>query len=66
MSMEKTMAQRLKQSGVNGAGKTFPPEADGDFDVVKTSDIAVWREKLNERFGIGKGRLEPLDVLPVE
>ncbi len=60
------MAQRLKQSNTNGTGKSFPPEADGDFDIVSTNDIAAWRDKLNKRFGIGEGRLKPLDVLPIE
>lgn len=40
--------------------------ADGDFDVVKTADIAEWREKLNKRFGIGDGRMKSLDVVFVE
>lgn len=60
------MAQRLKQPAAIGVGKAFPPEADGDFDVVKPSDIAAWREKLNKRFGIGEGRMKSLDTLLVE
>jgi hypothetical protein len=64
--MERMMAQRLKQPTTTSVGKAFPPEADGEFDVVKTSDIAAWREKLNKRFGIGDGRMKSLDVLTVE
>lgn len=39
----------------------FPPEADGQFDVVPDEKIATWREKLAERFGIGSGRLTPIE-----
>jgi hypothetical protein len=54
--MENTMAQRLKN--LESVKKVaFPPEADGEFDTVPTVKIAEWREKLNARFGIGKGRL---------
>lgn len=57
------MAQRVKQPAMNGRGEQFPPEADGEFDVVSEAEIAEWRAKLNDRFGIGKGKLRPLDVL---
>lgn len=39
----------------------FPPEADCEFDVVQVEEISAWRERLNERFGIGKGILVPVD-----
>ena len=39
----------------------LPPEADGSFDVVPVADIDAWREKLSERFGIGKGDFKSLD-----
>lgn len=64
--MERTMAQRVKQPNNNSVANTFPPEADGDFDIVNPVDIAAWREKLNKRFGLGEGRLESLDVLPAK
>jgi len=57
------MANRAKQTSVNGRGAQFPPEADGDFDVVSQADMDTWREKLNERFGIGQGKLKLLDVV---
>lgn len=50
------MAQRLEMPDFVEK-TTFPPEADGDFDAVPTEKITEWREKLNARFGIGKGRL---------
>jgi len=57
------MAQRAKQPVTNGRGVQFPPEADGEFDIVELEEIAAWREKLNERFGIGQGKLKSLDVV---
>lgn len=57
------MANRAKQPTINGRGAQFPPEADGEFDVVSQEEIDSWREKLNERFGIGKGKLKSLDVV---
>ncbi|WP_146038668.1 hypothetical protein [Paracoccus sp. SY] len=39
----------------------FAPEADACFDVVAEEKIEAWRTKLNERFGIGQGRLVSLD-----
>lgn len=57
------MAQRAKQPTMNGRSEQFPPEADGEFDVVSQEEIATWREKLNARFGIGQGKLRSLDVL---
>lgn len=50
------MAQRLEKPDFVEKS-TFPPEADGDFDTVPTHKITEWREKLNDRFGLGKGRL---------
>jgi hypothetical protein len=55
------MAQRAMQPAVNGNGVQFPPEADGVFEVVPVADIAAWRVKLNERFGLGKGDYKSLD-----
>jgi len=55
------MAQRAMHPTNNGGGMQFPPEADGDFDVVPQAEISAWREKLNERFGIGKGEYKSLD-----
>lgn len=56
------MAQRAKQPTYDRS-EQFPPEADGDFDVVSQDEIAAWREKLNARFGIGQDKLRPLDVV---
>tara|TARA_B100000949_G_C13956470_1_gene315094 strand:+ start:398 stop:547 length:150 start_codon:yes stop_codon:yes gene_type:complete len=39
----------------------FPPEADGKFDTVSDEQVASWQQKLNQRFGIGAGRLKVLD-----
>jgi len=57
------MAQRFKNSTANGKGKHFPPEADGDFDVVPQDQIDALRAKLSQRFGIGQGKLVPMDVV---
>jgi len=38
---------------VAGAGA----EADGDFGIVTESQVKSWQKKLNERFGIGSGKL---------
>ncbi|WP_138069851.1 hypothetical protein [Sulfitobacter sp. EhC04] len=51
------MAYRAKQPAPNGSKVQFPPEACGDFDVVAVEKIEAWRNKLNERFGIGQGKL---------
>lgn len=32
-----------------------------DCDVVSPNEISAWREKLRVRFGIGEGKLRPLD-----
>ncbi len=56
------MAQRAMQPTQNGGGMQFPPEADGEFKVVPVAEISAWREKLNERFGLGKGEYESLDT----
>lgn len=58
------MAHRAKQPTMSVRGAQFPPEADGDFDVVSQESIDAWRLKLNERFGIGQGKLRSLDVVP--
>ena len=51
------MAQRLET--LNSIEQpTFPPEADGSFEVVPTQEISEWREKLNARFDLGKSRLK--------
>lgn len=54
------MAQKLGKRGTAPA-RRFPPEADGHFDIVPEAEIAEWREKLNARFGIGKGKLKVID-----
>ena len=41
--------------------RQFPPEADGDFDVVPEVEIAAWRERLNEQYDIGKGKLRHVE-----
>ena len=56
------MADRAKQTNASGRGAQFPPEADGDFDVVSQAEIDTWREKLNERFGIGQGAVTDVDA----
>ncbi|WP_370285093.1 hypothetical protein [Pseudooceanicola nanhaiensis] len=58
------MAHRAMKTAQGQNGVQFPPEADGDFEVVKREEILAWREKLNERFGIGQGKLKSLDVVP--
>lgn len=59
-ALEATMPKKLSTPN-NGKVKQFPPEANGDFDVVSTETIAVWREKLSKKFGIGTGKLEVLE-----
>ena len=56
---DRQMAQKLMQTKNNGY--QFPPEADGEFEVVSDEAIATLREKLAERFGIGQGRLEVIE-----
>jgi hypothetical protein len=56
--VEIIMASRAKQPAPNGGQVQFPPEADGDFDVVSLEEIAALRKDLNQRFGIGQGRLK--------
>ncbi len=50
------MAQKLRKAGGRHLNR-FPPEADGEFDVVPQEQIVEWRQKLNEEFGLGRGRL---------
>ena len=57
---EKLMAQKVRKAEWHN-GDRFPPEADGDFPIVPEKEISDWRERLNERFGIGKGRLRPIE-----
>ena len=53
---------RRKVTQVSAAQpRQFPPEAEADFDVVPEAEIAVWRERLNERYDIGKGKLRPVE-----
>jgi hypothetical protein len=42
----------------------FSPEAYKDFGLVKQAQVEAWQEKLNERFGIGFGRLVPIADTP--
>lgn len=58
------MAMNAKQPTAPSRGVSFPPEASCEFDVVPVEEIDEWREKLNERFGIGRGKLRSLDVVP--
>lgn len=51
------MAQKLKKHS-SVYTTAFPPEANGEFGTVSTQKISEWREKLNERFGIGQGKLD--------
>jgi hypothetical protein len=51
------MANRAKQPVPNAAMVQFPPEADGDFGLVTEAQVEAWQKKLNERFGIGAGKL---------
>ena len=55
------MAQRAKQPTGTGKYVQFPPEADEEFDVVPQGQITSWQDRLNERFGLGKGRLKVLE-----
>ena len=57
------VAQRMYRTGggFSGNQKVFSREADGKFDDVPEEKIAKWREKLNARFGIGEGRLVPIE-----
>jgi hypothetical protein len=59
--MECKMARRAKNQIAMNSHVQFPPEADGEFDVVSTADIADWREKLSSRFGIGRGKLKSIE-----
>jgi hypothetical protein len=59
-SKEKFMAQKLRYVQMPVAAE-FPPEAYDDFSDVSDKDIADWRAKLSERFGIGKGRLVAIE-----
>lgn len=54
------MAQKLRQNSSRHEND-FPPEADGEFDVVAEQKIAQWQEKLNARFGIGTGKLRVIE-----
>lgn len=60
--LEAPMGHRLRKL-VSGdeSGRWFPPEADGDFDVVSDREIDEWRAKLNARYGIGEGKLEAIE-----
>ncbi len=49
-----------KQVG-KGNERQFPPEADENFGIVSEDDISSWREKLSAKYGIGQGKLIPLD-----
>lgn len=51
------MAYRAKQPAPNAAMVQFPPEADGDFGLVTDAQVDSWQKKLNDRFGIGAGKL---------
>ena len=54
---EISMAQKIGKAR-SGQKTAFPPEADGEFEIVKEAKIAEWRVKLNERFSIGEGKLK--------
>lgn len=41
--------------------KTFAPEADCEFEPVSLDRIAKMREKLNQQYGIGKGKLKAIE-----
>lgn len=60
--LEAPMGHRLRKlvSGDEDR-RRFPPEADGDFGVVSEREIEEWRAKLNERYGIGKGKLQAIE-----
>ena len=61
-TLEATMAHELRKSASGRENhRRFPPEAEGDFDIVSEREVAEWREKLNERYGIGKGRLKVVE-----
>ena len=36
-------------------------EAEVDFGIVDEEQVEFWQKKLNERFGIGSGKLMPLE-----
>lgn len=57
------MAQRARLPEHRTKPVDFPPEADADFDLVREADVAAWRAKLNQRFGIGSGRLVVVDEI---
>lgn len=50
------MTQKIRNVQMRGV-PVFPPEAHADFVDVNEKDIAAWRVKLSERFGIGQGKL---------
>lgn len=39
----------------------FPPEANGQFDVVPESEIDDLNRLMAEKYGIGEGRLEVIE-----
>ena len=49
--------RRLKRQQVKTGDRSGRTEADGDFGIVPEAQIASWQKKLNERFGIGSGKL---------
>ncbi|WP_277024017.1 MULTISPECIES: hypothetical protein [Paracoccus] len=50
-----------KYAGSNRDAKRDAPEARESFDVVTEDKIAAWNSKLNDRYGLGRGRLEVLE-----
>ena len=49
--------QKLKRQQVRTGDSSGRTEADGDFGIVTESQVKSWQKKLNERFGIGSGKL---------
>ena len=54
------MAKKLRKP-VAGNAPMFPPEANEEFGEVSKDDLKLWREKLTERFGFGKGKFKPVE-----
>ena len=61
VKLEKTVARKPKTQAADTRHQPFPPEADDTFGLVAEADIAAWRERLTEKYGITTGKLKVTD-----
>ena len=61
VELEKTVARKPKTQAADTRHQPFPPEADDTFGLVAEADIAAWRERLTEKYGITTGKLKVTD-----